>query len=82
MERPDALRLLELLSRLGGSAITYSRNYNLGAITIGSGRELGRYIAEKLEGSRLRNAFASISQQLCNRKSPESSVFLSVSQKL
>lgn len=82
MERPDALRLLELLSRLGGSAITYSRNYNLGAITIGSGRELGRYIAETLEGSRLRNAFASISQQLCNRKSPESSVFLSVSQKL
>ena len=80
MEQPDALRLLELLSRMGGSAITYSRNYNLGAITIGSGRELGRYIAEALEGSRLRNAFTSISQQLCSRKSPQSTVFLSVSQ--
>jgi hypothetical protein len=58
MERPDALRLLELLSRLGGAAITYSRNYNPGAITIGTGRELGRYIAEALEASRLGNAFS------------------------
>lgn len=44
MERPDALRLLELLSRLGGSAITYSRRYHPGSVTIASGRELGRYI--------------------------------------
>jgi len=58
MERPDALRLLELLSRLGGAAITYSRNYNPSAITIGTGRELGRYIAEALEASRLGNAFS------------------------
>jgi PilZ domain-containing protein len=64
MERPDALRLLELLSRLGGSAITYSRKYNPGAVTIGSGQELGRHIAGALEGSLLINMFASISQQL------------------
>src|SRR6476659_9157266 len=58
MERQDVLRLLQLLSRLGGSAITYSRNYNPGAITIGTGRELGRYIAEAMEASRLGNAFS------------------------
>jgi hypothetical protein len=51
MEQPDALRLLELLSLFGESAITYSRKYNPGAITIGSYRELGRYIAEVLEAS-------------------------------
>jgi hypothetical protein len=48
MERPDALRFLELLSCLGGSAITYSRKYHPGAINIGSGQELGRYIVEAL----------------------------------
>jgi len=51
MERPDAVRLVELLSLIGGSAITYSSKYNSGPITIGSCRELGRYIAEALEGS-------------------------------
>jgi hypothetical protein len=49
MERPEALRLLELLSVFGGSAITYSRRFNAGGATIGSCRELGRYIAEALE---------------------------------
>ena len=67
MERPDALRLLELLSRLGGSAITYCRKYNPGAVTIGSGRELGKYIAGALEGSLLMNKFASMSHQLRTR---------------
>ncbi len=64
MERQDALGLLELLSRLGGSAITYSRKYNPGSVTIGSGKELGRYIVGAMEGSPLSNVFASISQQL------------------
>lgn len=64
MERQDALRLLQLLSRLSGSAITYSRKYNPGSVTIGSGRELGRYIVGAMEGSPLLNIFASISQQL------------------
>ena len=59
MERLDALRLLEVLSLFGESAITYSRQYNPGAITIGSYRELGRYIAEVLEGSQYRDRYAS-----------------------
>jgi hypothetical protein len=50
MERRDVERLLELLSLFGESAITYSRKFNPGAITIGSCRELGRYLAEALEG--------------------------------
>jgi hypothetical protein len=50
MERRDVIRLLELLSLFGDSAITYSRKFNPGAITIGSCRELSRYIAEALEG--------------------------------
>lgn len=58
MERPDALHLLELLSLFGGSAITYSREYNPGAITIGSYRELGRYLAEVLQASQDRNRYA------------------------
>ena len=49
MARPDAVRLLELLSLFGGSAITYSKQYNPVAITIGSCRELGKCIAESLE---------------------------------
>ena len=57
MERPDAVRLLELLSLFGESAITYSREYNPGAISIGSCRELGRYIAEILEASQHRNRY-------------------------
>ena len=52
MDRTDALRLLELLSLVGGSAITYSRRYNPGVITIGSCRELGKYIAEALKPTR------------------------------
>jgi hypothetical protein len=64
MERKDALELLELLSRLGGSAITYSRKFNSGSITIGSGKELGSYIVEAMQGSPLIHAVASISQQL------------------
>jgi hypothetical protein len=64
MERRDALRLLELLSRLGGSAITYSNKYDPGSVTITSGRELGRYIAETMEGSPLLQIFSSLSQQL------------------
>jgi len=64
MERQDALGLLELLSRLGGSAITYSRRYHPGSITIGSGKELGSYIVGAMEGSPLTNVFASISRQL------------------
>jgi hypothetical protein len=64
MERRDALRLLELLSRLGGSAITYSRKYDPGAVTIGSGQELARYIVGALHGTPLINVFASIPQQL------------------
>ena len=64
MERQDALRLLQLLSRLGGAAITYSRRYNPGSVTIGSGQELGRYIVEAMEGSTLLSIFTSVSQQL------------------
>ena len=64
MEREDALRLLELLSRLGGSAITYSRKYNPGGVSIGSGRELGRYIVGAMEGSPLIDVFSTISQQV------------------
>jgi len=64
MERQDVLRLLQLLSRLGGSAITYSRKYNPGSITIGSGQDLGRCIVEAMEGSPLLNIFTSLSQQL------------------
>jgi hypothetical protein len=64
MERKDALRFLHLLSRLGGSAITYSGKYNPGSVTIGSGRELGRFIVGAMEGSPLLNIFASVSQQL------------------
>lgn len=48
MERQDALRFLQVLSRVGGSAITYSKKYNPGPVTIGSGRDLGRYIAEAI----------------------------------
>jgi hypothetical protein len=59
MERPDALRLLELLSRVGESAITYSRSYIPEAITIGSCRELGKYIAEALEAAQDRDRYAS-----------------------
>lgn len=64
MERQDALCLLQLLSRLGGAAITYSRRYNPGSVTIGSGQELGRYIVEAIEGSTLLSIFTSVSQQL------------------
>ena len=64
MERQDALGLLEVLSRLGGSAITYSGKYNPGSVTIGSGTELGRYIVGAMEGSPLLHVFTSISQQL------------------
>jgi len=64
MERQDALGLLQLLSRLGGAAITYSRRYNPGSVTIGSGQELGRYIIEAMEGSPLLSIFASVSHQL------------------
>jgi hypothetical protein len=64
MERPDALRLLELLSGLGGSAITYFSKYHPGAITIGSGQELGRYIVGALERSPFISVFTSISQHL------------------
>ena len=64
MERQDALCLLQLLSRLGGAAITYSRRYNPGSVTIGSGQELGRYIVEAMEGSTLLSIFTSVSQQL------------------
>ncbi len=64
MGRQDALGLLELLSRLGGSAITYSRKYHSGSVTIGSGKELGSYIVEAMQSSPLINAVTSISQQL------------------
>lgn len=64
MEREDALGLLELLSRLGGSAITYSRKYHSGSVTIGSGKELRSYIVGAIQGSPLLSAVASISQQL------------------
>lgn len=64
MERPDALGFLEVLSHLGGSAMTYSGRYNPGSVTIGSGTELGRYIVGAMEGSPLLNVFTSISQQL------------------
>lgn len=58
MERPDALRLLDLLSHVGESAITYARQYHEGPITIGSCRDLGRYIAEALEASQDSNRYA------------------------
>ena len=64
MERQDALGLLELLSRLGGSAITYFGKYNTGSVPIGSGKEIGSYIVGAMQGSPLINAFSSISQQL------------------
>lgn len=64
MAREDALGLLELLSRLGGSAITYSRKCNPGSISIGSGKELGSYLVEAMQESPLVHAVASISQQL------------------
>ena len=64
MEQKDAVRLLELLSRVGGSAITYSRDYNAGSVTIGSGKELGRYIVEAMRGSPLLNAVTSVRTQL------------------
>ena len=64
MEQQDALGLLELLSRLGGSAITYSKKYNPGSVTIGSGKELGSYIVGAMEGSPLIHVFTSISRQL------------------
>ena len=64
MERQDALGLLQLLSRIGGAAITYSRRYNPGSVTIGSGQELGRYIIEAMEGSPLLSILASVSHQL------------------
>jgi hypothetical protein len=64
MERQDALCLLQLLSRLGGAAITYSRRYNPSSVTIGSGQELARYIVEAMEGSPLLSIFASVSHQL------------------
>ena len=64
MERQDALGLLELLSRLGGSAITDSRRYHPGSVTIGSGKELGSYIVGVMEGSPLINVVTSISRQL------------------
>jgi PilZ domain len=64
MERQDALRFLQLLSRLGGSAVTYSRKYNPGSVTIGSGQELGRYIVGAMDGNPLLNVFTSLSQQL------------------
>lgn len=64
MERQDAVALLELLSRLGGSFMTYSRKYHAGSVTIGSGKELGSYIVEAMQGSPLIHAVASLSQQL------------------
>jgi PilZ domain len=64
MERQDALGLLELLSRLGESAITYCRKYDSGAVTIGSGKELGSYIVEALQGSPLMSMVSSVSQEL------------------
>lgn len=69
MERADALALLELLSRLGGSAMTYSRKCNSGSITIGSGKELGGYLVEAMQESPLMHAVASISQQLRHQRS-------------
>lgn len=54
MDRSDALRLLELLSGLGGTAITYSKKYNSGSISIGSSQELGSYLAGVLRGSLVR----------------------------
>lgn len=49
MERQDALRFLEVLSRIGGSAITYSSKYNTGSVTIGSGQDLGKFIVAALK---------------------------------
>jgi hypothetical protein len=70
MERQDALGLLQLLSRLGGSAITYSGKFYPGSVTIGSGKELGRYIVGVMEGSPLLNVFTSISAQFRNSYGP------------
>jgi hypothetical protein len=64
MEQQDALRFLQMLSRLGGSSVTYSRKYNPGPVTIGSGQELGRYILGAMEEISLINIFTSVSQQL------------------
>jgi hypothetical protein len=64
MERQHALGLLELLSRLGGSFITYSRKYHAGSVTIGSSKDLGSYLVEAMQGSPLIHAVASLSQQL------------------
>jgi acetyltransferase-like isoleucine patch superfamily enzyme len=64
MERQAALCLLQLLSRLGGSAITYSRKYNPGSVTIGSGRDLGRYLLGAMEGSPFLNSVTSLTQQI------------------
>jgi hypothetical protein len=64
MERDDALRFLQVLSRVGGAAITYSKKYHPGSVTIGSSRELRRYIVSAIERSPLQNMLASISQQI------------------
>ncbi len=64
MERQEAVRLLELLSRLGESAITYSGKYTPGSVTIGSGRELGRYIIGAMEGRSLLTKFSSLSRRV------------------
>ena len=64
MERQDAFRLLQLLSRVGGSAITYSKRYDPGSVTIRSSRELGRYIVAAMEGTTLQHMCTSISHQL------------------
>jgi hypothetical protein len=49
MAPSEALRLLQLLSLFGGSAITYSKQYNAEAKIIGSCLELGKCIVESLE---------------------------------
>lgn len=64
MERQDALRFLQLLSRIGGSAITYTRKYNPGSVTIGSAWELGRYLVRAMERYQRQNVFNSLSQQV------------------
>ena len=64
MDRSDALILIARLSSLGESAITYSKKYNSGPISIGSGQELGRYLAGALREDLLRKLFPSISQRL------------------
>jgi hypothetical protein len=64
MDRSDALILIARLSSLGESAITYSKRYNSGPISIGSGQELGRYLAGALREDLLRKVCPSISQRL------------------